>query len=154
MATKGKQMAATKIKIMQFQLPPMLTSMKPQSVVSENPPVLVDNINTHDILPTNEAEMKCQTADIHDSSPESLNLTETNSGASSDFKFFPDLTYKNILPVIPWTPLSAVYKSSKPKVRGPNRRGPELTSFTCSICNMVCPRRHELERYQYFSYLL
>jgi hypothetical protein len=126
-------------------------------MLTEPPPMLVGSINKylcdHDIVPMNEAEMKCQTAKKHDSKTDSDSscLTEAESGASSDFKFFPDLKYESIPPAIPCAPFSPVYKSSNPKVRGSNRSGPELT---CSICHMVCPRIYELERYPYFSYLL
>jgi hypothetical protein len=130
---------------MQFHHPPILTSLNPQ-ISSETPEVLAaGNINTDFRPAKNEAEMKCQTTDIHDSSSESSYLT--GSGASSDFKFFPDLSYDGwrILPAIPCAQFSPVSlsSSSEPKV---DCRDPELT---CSICHKIFSRIYELERYQY-----
>jgi hypothetical protein len=130
---------------MQFQYPSMLTALNPQST-RRTPPVLTSgNINTYLSKPfrptTNETEMRCQTADIHDSSSESSYTTD--SGSSSDFKFFPDLSYDGyrILPAIPFIPFPL--SSSKPD--------PELT---CSICHKVFPRIYELGRYISFSYIV
>jgi hypothetical protein len=131
----------------------MLISLKPQSARVIPPVIAFGNVNTYLSKPfrptTNEAEMECQTTDIHESGSESSYLTD--SGSSTDFKFFPDFSYDGwrILPAIPCAPfLPDPHSSSEPKV---DRVDPE---HTCSICHMVFSRIYELERYQYCSYLL